>query len=359
MIDQTTVPEPEITEERVTSKTNVATGVIAFGVIAAICYYAGAVIQAVVVSIMIAIFLDPIVELLSRIRFPRPLGAFIALLLLIGAVSLASFALYTRVQDFTQELPVYSRIIRGTVLNIRRRIERFQKQTEQVLPPMPQSGPRVTLTEGPLASLFPGFQTATNILLIAGFVPFFAFFILSWKEHLRRSFLAAFAERNRSGIQNGIRGIATAMRSYLVGNILVGFALSGASMLLFFGLGLSYPIVMGLISGFLSLVPYVGVILAMAAPIMVALPQYHTAAPYVILISSLTAFHIFALNVLFPKIVGRRVDLNPVAVTLALFVWGWMWGAMGMLLAIPITAGAKAICDNVEGLRKFGQMLGE
>jgi predicted PurR-regulated permease PerM len=351
--------EPATIEERVVVRTNFATGVIAFGVIVAICYYAGAVIQAVLVSIILAIFLDPIVELLRRIRFPRPLGAFIALLLLGGVVLLGSFALYNRVQDFAQELPVYSRIIRGTVLNVRRRIERFEKQTEQVIPPIPQSGQRITVTEAPLASLFPGFQTATNILLIAGFVPFFVFFMLSWKEHLNRSFLAAFAEPNRSGIQNGIRSIATAMRSYLVGNILVGFVLSGASMLLFFALSLRYAIVMGLISGFISLVPYVGVVLAMVAPVVVALPQYHTAAPYVILISCLAAFHIFALNVLFPKIVGRRVDLNPVAVTLALFVWGWMWGAMGMLLAIPITAGAKAICDNVQGLRKYGQMLGD
>src|SRR5439155_13965431 len=136
---QTTVPEPVTIEERLAVRTNFATGVIAFGVIVAICYYAGAVIQAVLVSLILAIFLDPIVELLSRIRFPRPLGAFIALLLLGGVVLLASFGLYNRVQDFAEELPVYSRIIRGAVLNVRRRIERFEKQTEQVIPPARQS----------------------------------------------------------------------------------------------------------------------------------------------------------------------------------------------------------------------------
>ena len=51
--------------------------------------------------------------------------------------------------------------------------------------------------------------------------------------------------------------------------------------------------------------------------------------------------------------------MNPVAVTLAILVWGWMWGAMGLILAIPITAGAKAVCDNVQGLKKFGKLLGE
>ena len=57
--------------------------------------------------------------------------------------------------------------------------------------------------------------------------------------------------------------------------------------------------------------------------------------------------------------IGSRLQLNPLAVTISLLLWGWLWGAMGLLLAVPITATMKIIFDNVENLRPYGAWLGE
>jgi predicted PurR-regulated permease PerM len=62
--------------------------------------------------------------------------------------------------------------------------------------------------------------------------------------------------------------------------------------------------------------------------------------------------------VLYPKIIGGRLRLNPLTVTLALLIWGWIWGAAGLILAIPITAGMKIVFDHVEPLKPFGAWLG-
>jgi predicted PurR-regulated permease PerM len=64
-------------------------------------------------------------------------------------------------------------------------------------------------------------------------------------------------------------------------------------------------------------------------------------------------------NVIFPKVVGKRLRLNPLAVTLALLFWAWIWGAMGLILAVPLVAMAKIICDYVDSLRGFGAWLGD
>ena len=80
-----------------------------------------------------------------------------------------------------------------------------------------------------------------------------------------------------------------------------------------------------------------------------------------LLIIALTVLglHLLGLNVLYPKFLGSRLQLNPLAVTIALLFWGWLWGAVGLILAIPITAAMKIIFDNVETLRPYGTWLGE
>ena len=68
--------------------------------------------------------------------------------------------------------------------------------------------------------------------------------------------------------------------------------------------------------------------------------------------------HLVALNVLYPKLVGGQLQLNPLAGTLALLVWSWLWGPMGLILGIPITAAIKIVCDQVASLRPYGAWLG-
>ena len=65
------------------------------------------------------------------------------------------------------------------------------------------------------------------------------------------------------------------------------------------------------------------------------------------------------LNVLTPKLVGQRVNLNALSVTIAMMFWSWLWGGFGLILAVPITAAIKAVCDNVETLKPYGAWMGE
>jgi predicted PurR-regulated permease PerM len=119
-----------------------------------------------------------------------------------------------------------------------------------------------------------------------------------------------------------------------------------------------YPMLVGPLSGFMSLIPYVGLPLAMIAPLLAALPL-NAVSVYVLIVVTVGVLHLLALNVLYPKIVGSRVHLNPLVVTFSLMLWGFLWDAPGLILAIPLTAGLKAVCDNVKGLRPFGKFLGD
>jgi predicted PurR-regulated permease PerM len=132
-----------------------------------------------------------------------------------------------------------------------------------------------------------------------------------------------------------------------------------ASAIFFVIVRLPYALLIGPLSGFLSLVPYVGVPLAIIPPLVASLPVYNTAPMYVVIAMVVTLFHLLALNLLYPKMVGSRVHLNPLAVTIALMFWGTLWGGVGLILGIPITAGIKAVCDNVGNWKPYGKLLGD
>jgi predicted PurR-regulated permease PerM len=182
--------------------------------------------------------------------------------------------------------------------------------------------------------------------------------MLSWQDHVRASSVMLFQMKNRNTAYVTLGLIAQMIRSFIVGNFMVGLFLSAASMAAFGLMGLPYFYFLGVISGFLSLIPYLGVILAILPPVIVGL-GYLTTATFALTCAIVVGLHLFAMNVLYPMVLGKRLRLNPLALTLALLFWGWLWGAMGLLLAVPLTGALKIICDNIGRLRPFGAWMGE
>jgi predicted PurR-regulated permease PerM len=149
------------------------------------------------------------------------------------------------------------------------------------------------------------------------------------------------------------------VRGFVVGNFVLGLVLAAITSLILVLFRLPYPLLIGPLSGFLSLIPYIGLPLAMIPPIFAALPIYSAMPPYLLLAGSVAVLHLLALNLFYPKIVGARVHLNPLVVTIALMIWAVLWGAVGLVLAIPLTAAIKAVCDNVSRLEPYGRLLGD
>jgi predicted PurR-regulated permease PerM len=194
---------------------------------------------------------------------------------------------------------------------------------------------------------------------MASFVPFLVYFMLSWRDHLGKSVMRIFPGEERHAVGRSLEGIADSTRAYVLGNFFLWLFLSSVSAIVFFFLGVPYWLIIGPLSGFFSLVPYVGLPLAILPP-MFAMLTGPTKLKVLLTVILVTAgLHLIALNFLYAKIVGRRVRINPLVVTVALMFWGAIWGGVGLILAIPITAAVKAVCDNVESLQPYGKLLGE
>lgn len=109
-----------------------------------------------------------------------------------------------------------------------------------------------------------------------------------------------------------------------------------------------------MISGFVSLIPYLGVLLALLPPLAGGIGSLNKTEVLIVLVTVI-GLHLATMNV--PKILGRRLRLNPLAVTLGLLFWAWVWGAIGLVLAIPIVGATKIICDHIDSLRGLGAWM--
>jgi predicted PurR-regulated permease PerM len=191
------------------------------------------------------------------------------------------------------------------------------------------------------------------------FIPFLVFFMLTSKNQIWASTLGLFRIERRQQAEEVIRGIGEMVRQYVLGNILVAVISAAIITPIFAELHLRFALLMGPLAAFLSLVPYIGVAMAIIPPLLVALVQYSNAAPFIVIAVTVVVVHFVAINVLTPALVGHRVKLNALTVTIAMMFWGWLWGGVGLVLAVPITAALKAICDNIEKLKGWGAWMGE
>jgi len=377
--------------------TSVATSLIALASVVALLYYGRDFFVTLIVSAVFACILDPIVMLVMKLRIPRPAATGIVIGLALVAVYLLSLMAWMQIATIREDLPTYS----SRVLEVSNKVndkltdlekravasvvpKALQQQDQQIqqkpqealkarrrragLPPAQVTPPpkpeiqevRVHTDPKPaIATLYSYVAGYFHVLVMASFVPFLVYFMLSWRDYIGQAILRLFHDEGRYMAGKSWDSIGNSTRAYVLGNFFLWVSLSVFSGIVFFFLGVPYWLIVAPLSALFSLVPYVGLPLSILPPTLAALaiPNKFKIVLFIILITA--ALHIFAMNFLYPKIIGRRVHLNPFVVTVALMFWGLLWGGIGLILAVPITAGVKAVCDNVEQLHGYGRILGD
>jgi predicted PurR-regulated permease PerM len=391
------------TEKAVQQARQFALPIVAGGVIIAVLYFGRGFFITAIVAIIIAFILEPLVALLMRLRLPRSLASFVVCALALLGLYILGMGAYSELSILYDQLPTYGQRIGDVVDNVRQKLAQSEERTYQLLvpgrerkqleqqaqlqqkaaeqsratrrraqqqqqqqpppflPALPGAIPEVRIHEErtPIGDyIYARLSSFYQILLMASFIPFLVYFMLSWRDHINRSFLQFFQGEDRLVATRSLAGIADMVRAFVVGNFLLGLLLAILSSVCFGLIHLPFALLVGPLSGFLSLVPYVGLPLALIPPLFSAL-SVNQLPVYVVVTITVALLHLIALNLLYPKVVGSRVHLNPLVVTFSLMLWGFLWDAPGLLLAIPMTAALKAVCDNVKGLRPFGKFLGD
>jgi predicted PurR-regulated permease PerM len=330
---------------------------LGMGLIVMFAYYGESVFAVLFFAILLTFMLSPVVQALEYLHLPRALAALVTMVALLAALYGISAASYNQALTFADNVPKYSKKIRSMVRPYQQQAERLEK-TGEVVGPEDKNVVPVRQVQSWTEVLTHGAGTVTDIVLAASFVPFLAYFLLTWQSHARSATVMLFPMHHRHTAFVTLGLIGQMLQSFIVGNLLIGLLISAMSVGVFGLLHVPFFYFVGFLSGFLSLVPYLGIVLAMVPPILVGLGQLEPGDLVIVAVSAV-AMHLFALNVLYPKLLGSRLKINPLAVTIALLFWGAVWGAVGLVLAIPITGAIKIVCDHVESMKPYADWLGE
>lgn len=324
----------------------------------AFCFFASSICIAVVLASFLAILADPAVQFLERMRLPRSLAAGLIVLAGAGALSVMVYASYNKLAEFSDNFDVYADRVRELIAPINARVQHVRDSAGELIhDTAPKGGPEVRVRESTswATYLARGVGSVGGALIIAGVVPFLVFFMLIVREKLYTASKALAA--NRLDLDALIAKVKGLVIGYALGNVWIGAAMSAISILTFWEVGLKPAVTLGIVSGLLNLIPFLGLVLAVAVPVVAGLVQFHGTAQFLVVIVVVSALHLIAANFLLPRFVGSRLDVGPVAATISLLFWGWLWGIAGIFLAVPLTAIMKLLADSDPSLAQLSNLL--
>jgi predicted PurR-regulated permease PerM len=355
----TALPSSTSSSDKLISRIVILLFTLVAGALTVFGYYASSICITVVLAGFLAILFDPSVVVLEKLHLPRGVAAAGIVLAGISLIGLLGYVLYGRAVSFAEELPVYASKIQQTIEPISRKIQNFQQSagnlTNDVHPT--KKVPEVRLQESPTwpAYLVRGVGSVWGALIIAGVVPFLTFFMLCTKDQMAIRMDGLFASKVDAA--RFITNLNQMIRGFVAGNLIVGSVMAVATTLVLWGVGIKGAIPLGIASGLLNLLPFLGLIAALALPLAAALLQFNTPGPFIVIILTILFLHVVSANLLIPKFIATRVSIGPVAATVGILFWGWLWGVMGLLLAVPLTAFIKLVADLHPSLCHLSNML--
>jgi len=309
-------------------------------------------------GILIAYLIFPISKLLEeKLKFPRALAILVTLIVIIALLIELLNILLHQIGFLLADFPELKKQALLNVDAIQSFIENKFGVTDEAQDIWIKSKISEIFENGDkYVTLFLSKATGTigSIILI----PIFAFFMLFYRDEAQNFIMQIVKQKQGKLTEKLLKQISRVTIKYVGGIIVVVLIISVSHCISLSIMGLKYAIIIGILSGLFSFIPYFGTISGSIVPIVFSLLTYDNP----LIIFWILGYYIVVMfidhNVLTPLIVGGNVHLNPFITILSVIIGGMIWGIPGMLVVIPVIAIIKIICDNVEGLAPWGYILG-
>jgi predicted PurR-regulated permease PerM len=324
-------------------------------------YLAQAFFLPIVLAILLDFLLSPLVRALRKVGVPEPVGAGIVVLGLVAVFAVGLYRLSGPATEYVARAPESIetvqrklRAMRGSVDQVTRAAEQVERATTGEEPGTQQvqiKGPSLT------QQVFGG---TAALLSAATVVVFLTYFLLAVGDLFLQKLVGVLPQFKDKRVAVTIARETEAQISlYLFTTTLINVGVGVVTGLAMYLLGMPNPVLWGVVAAVLNFVPYVGavansVLLALAAFVAFEDTGHALLVPGVFL-----ALNLIESNLVTPIIYGNRMRLNTVALFIGLVFWWFIWGVPGAILAVPIMAAIKIVCDHIESLSPIGEFLGK
>lgn len=303
---------------------------------------------------MIAILLNPFVNWLKKKKVPNVVAIIISLLVTILLVAGVMVFISSQIAKFTHNMPElqekFSELFHHFQLWMQANYSLTIQKQQQLLSEVGASlKPLIGQTLG----------TVLGTLSVIVLLPIYIFLMLFYKTLILNFLYEIFAEQHSTKVETVLKETKGAIQSYMVGLLLEALivaVMNSAALLL---LGVKYSILIGVIGALLNILPYIGGIIAIAIPLLIATVTKDGFSTQIGIIIAYLVIQFIDNNILVPRIVSSKVKINALVSLVIVLLGAAVWGVAGMFLSIPFVAVIKIIFDRVNELRPWGKLLGD
>ena len=320
-------------------------------------YIAQLILVPLIFSGIIAILLSPLVALFMRIRIPRIIAIVLSILLLIAIICGVILLISLQLGKFAESLPLLLDKSQEALGSFVQWISAtFHMQPGEVNAYIEEA--KIGIINGSKAYLGESLSGISNGLVVILLVPVYIFMILYYRPLLLDFIRKVFGKSNQTEVNEVLNSTKGIIQQYLVAlfieSVIVAVLNTAGLMLI----GIEYALLFGIIGAILNLIPYIGGIVAISLPMMLALAT-HSASSALLVLLVYGIIQFIDNNYILPKLVGSRVKINALVSIVVVIAGGALWGIPGMFLSIPLTAIVKVIFDHIDSLKPWGFLLGD
>lgn len=317
------------------------------------------IISPLIFSCLFSILLLPLAtKLEKKLKLPRSVASLVSVLILLAGIALLLYVIGSQVSGLVSDWPQFQSQLEKSLktfqlwishtfhINVHKQLDYVHSATKEIM----ASG--TTVVGATVLSI-------SSLLLFFVFTFIYTFFFLLYRRLILQFLIAVFLEENKSVVHGVAEEVQYIIRKYIVGLLIEMGIVAAIVCTAFWALGIKHAILLGILTGVLNIIPYIGIFTALLLSVIITFATAAATGKVVIVIVIVVATHLIDSNVFFPFIVGSKVRINALITVLGVVVGEMIWGIQGMFLSIPVIAVLKIIFDRVESLKPWGVLLGD
>ncbi len=317
------------------------------------------ILSPVIFSCLFSILLLPLASVFEyKLRLPRSAASMLAVILFLTSAGIIIYVLASQITSLANDWPQFQDQLDKSIDTVQnwifhtfnitayKQLTYVHNATSKII----ESGTSVVGTT--LLSI-------SSILLFLVFTFIYTFFFLLYRRLIMRFLESVFLPENKKLVHDIIEQVQFIIRKYIIGLIIEMLIVGVTVSFIFWLLGIKYAILLGLITGILNIIPYIGIFSALIISTAITFATATVVSKVILVIVTLVIIHLIDSNILLPLIVGSKVRINALITIMGVIIGEMIWGIPGMFLSIPVIAVLKIIFDRVESLHSWGIILGD